>query len=456
MATRFVSAVDGNNADNGTTWALAKQTVAGALAISSAGDVIVVDNAGTFTATAAITWTPPAGAVAIISVTRSGAADFTPAAGAIEQVGAANSIFHIANAAKSSVYVYGMTIKGGTNNSTNCYIGIAASAAQISRTVLHTCTFDLPSVAGVYIQLGSGGAAPSQEIQIINPTFLCTGSHVWGYLNLNNAKVEIINPTFSFTGASKPHGVIFFSSVNTNQAGTIVMRDGDVSGYSVAAGAIASVGNLSNASVLLENLKINAATAIYDETWPGGRGSITVRNCDSGDTTYVFQYLNAYGTLTADTAVYVTSGGAEFDGAGASWKIVTTADCSESFPFVTPVLFAWDSTLTAQTAAIEIIRDNATLLTDHNIWSDFDYAASASFPNYAYAHNRNAEPFTGTPANQPTSTVAWTGTGGFGTATKQKLEHAFTAVAAGLVQARVSVGVASTTIYIDPYIGGVT
>jgi hypothetical protein len=111
--------------------------------------------------------------------------------------------------------------------------------------------------------------------------------------------------------------------------------------------------------------------------------------------------------------------------------------------------------LTAQTASIDLIRDNATALTDRDIWSDLDSAASASFPNYTYQTNRNAQPFTGSTANQPTSTATWTGTGGFSNPTKQKLQNAFTAAATGLLQSRVYVGKASETLYMDPFIGGV-
>lgn len=453
MTTRFVSAVDGSNADNGTTWALAKQTVSGALAISSAGDVIVVDNAGTFTAGAAITWTPPAGGIAIISVLRSGASSFTWAAGAAELVGAANGAFIIAPVAGASIYVYGMTIKSGTNNNTACSIGLANTGTAYTPLEMYNCTFDLPNAAATVITLGNAttNTALTSPIRLINCIFNRTGSNTGNYLNMNNGKVEIINPTVSFTGASKPANLIQYG--NTVQSGTIAVRNGDISGFTGT--AIVSVTNLNSQPIVLENLSLHATPTLTSGSWPGGTGSITVRNCDSDDTTYVFQYINAYGTLTADTSVYVTSGGAVFNGAGASWKIVTTAACNEAFPFVTPALFVWDTTLTAQTSAIEFIRDNATALTDRDIWSDLDFAASASLPNYTNQTNRNANPFTGTAADQPTSTIAWTGTGGFSNPTKQKLQNGFTAAETGLLQARISVGVASTTLYIDPFIGGV-
>ena len=42
MANIYVRSTDGNDADNGSTWALAKATIFGALAIAAAGDTIYV------------------------------------------------------------------------------------------------------------------------------------------------------------------------------------------------------------------------------------------------------------------------------------------------------------------------------------------------------------------------------------------------------------------------------
>jgi hypothetical protein len=448
MATIFVSAVDGANTDNGTTWALAKQTVAGALAIAANGDVIVVDNAGTFTANAAITWTLGGGvALAIISVTRSGTTSFTPSAGATESVGAANAAFTISGASSSAYYVYGMNINGGTNNNAACNI----VPATYQRANFDTCTFDLPTANDRTILIGTTSSVT--YTQFLNCTFKrSNATGLTQYLDLAfSSVVEIINPTFVLTGA--PTTLIGFNALGV--AGYVTMRDGDISAFNTSGGGIVRLTSFGAGSVVIENLKLHATPAITNGSWQIGNASITVRNCDSADTTYIFSYINQFGTLTTDESIYVTSGGAVFDGAGASWKIVTTSACSESTPFILPFIFVWDTTLTAQTASIEIIRDNATALTDRDIWSSLDSAASASFPNYTYQTNRNVNPFTGTPADQPTSTATWTGTGGFANPTKQKLQNTFTAAAAGLLQSRVSIGVASTTFYIDPFIGGV-
>jgi hypothetical protein len=377
-----------------------------------------------------------------------------PSAGATEALGAASFTFLLAATNAASVYVFGMTIKGGTNNSTNCSIGIDFTGNATMVWDIESCTFDIPSVAACNITLGraaSTAAAPSL-LRMINCTYNRTGSSTSQYIIVGNIVAEIINPTFSFTGASKP---AFLTGTSPLVRGSLTIRDGDISGYDISGGALIQAAQMTYCNILLENLKLSATPTIISGTWAAGTGSVTIRNCDSGNTTYVFEFINAYGTLTADNTVYVTSGGAVFNGGGVSWKIVTTSLCDEWHPFILPLLYVWDTILTAQTASIEIIRDNATSLTDRDIWSDLDSAASASFPNYTYQINRNSQPFTGTTANQPTSTATWTGTGGFTNANEQKLQNAFTAAAAGLLQSRIYVGVGSTTLYIDPYIGGV-
>ena len=57
MATIYVRSTDGNNADNGSTWALAKATIAGAAAIDAAGDTVFVSDAHAESTAGAVTLT---------------------------------------------------------------------------------------------------------------------------------------------------------------------------------------------------------------------------------------------------------------------------------------------------------------------------------------------------------------------------------------------------------------
>jgi hypothetical protein len=455
MATIFVSAVDGTNADNGSTWALAKQTVAGALAIAASGDIILVDNAGTFTAGAAITWTPPAGNVAIISVNRSGGNAW--AAGAIENVGGSASAFLVNGAAGSAMFVYGMTLRGGASASASCVITILGTNSVNSYFEAKACTLDLAASTSnlpqIHLGQGSNGSSRALSIKLNDCTFLCSGSRFGNFISINST-VEIVNPTISLTGANKPAGL--FSTNLVNNHDRMLIRDGTIAGYNVSGGAYFDLTNMAGIEVTLVNLITSSTPALTTGSWPaGGTGSITQRNVDSANTDYVFSYQNARGTLTVDTGVYM-DGGASFNSQNVSWKIVTTSAASEFTPFVTPPLAIWDTSTSAQTATWDIVRDSATNLTDRDIWPAIDYAASGTTTQYTAGSGRNANPFTGTGTNWAASSETWTGTGSFTNPNKQTMSIALTAARDGLLQGRVYVGLASATIYLNPQIAGIS
>ncbi len=456
MTTVRVSSVTGDNSD-GSTWAKAFTSVTSALSGRSSGDFIIVDAAHSVTANAAITWTPPAGNIAIICVTPSGASGFssTPATGAAEGVGAASAAFTIASIAAAHIYVYGMTINGGTNANSACTIALLSTNVACTLE-MQSCTLDLKAASTVSILLGVlGGTGIAHSIRCKDCTYIASGSRAGTVLQIGNAQIDIINPTISTTGATKPVILIAANSTNPALGGTLTVRDGDLSGYAVSSGAYLNLGtNFISQQVLLRNLKLSATPTLTTGSWSQGTASITLRNVDSGNTLYTFQYQNPMGTLTADTTKYVTSG-ASFNGAGISWKIVTTSLATQFNPFVTPLLQIWGTSTSAETAAVEIIQDSAaTALTDLDIWFNVESAASASFPNYTTTSDRNAQPFIGTPANQPTSTTAWTGS--FTTPTKQQLQNAVTPAAVGLIAGRLNVGIAATTLWMDAKMAGLT
>src|SRR5690349_19716487 len=54
-STRYVRSTDGSNSDNGTTWALAKATIAGLDAIDTAGDTLWVSQVHAESTSSAVT-----------------------------------------------------------------------------------------------------------------------------------------------------------------------------------------------------------------------------------------------------------------------------------------------------------------------------------------------------------------------------------------------------------------
>lgn len=453
MATIFVSSVDGDNADDGSTWSLAKATVAGALAIASSGDVIKVSHVHAYTASAAITWTMPTGNIAIISVDRSNGDAYL--AGATESIGAATNLFSFTVVEGSSLYSRGITFNSGTVNNTLCRIEMVPTASANALVEFVNCTFDVKS-ANAFTQLNLGastsGGSRSLVFKLISCSFITSGSRAGSMIGLGDCNVEIVDPTFSTTGATKPTSLFAARNIADNM--TLLIRDGDLTGYAVSGGSYFLVTSIAAGHIVGENLKLSATPALVGGTWNPGESDISLRNCDTGHGITSFDYLNAYGTLTDSVSVYADSSAA-FAGVGVSWTITTTSICSENTPFYLP-LAIWGTTLTSQTASVEIVADNATSLTDREFWLELSYPASGSFTNYAVGNDRNTVPFLGTPVDQASSSVSWTGTGGYSNLNKQKAEVAFTAADVGLIKGKVAIAKASVTLNVDPRLRGVT
>jgi hypothetical protein len=468
MTTYCVSSVLGaGGTGTGLSWANAALSIAAGLALATP-TLLQVDASHNFTASAAITWTPPATGCAIVSGTPTGPTSgtaFTPyVAGAIESVGASSNLFTIASVDASSFYVYGVTCNGGSNNSGSCDVAISGTTLAQNSKVFDHCTFTINSVATtaqILLGAGASGSIRANEIGFYNCTFRCATSRLATLILIGQASIKMISPTFVMSGASKP--VVLFAANNITDAGSIYIKDADMTGYAVSGGAYFDVSAFGREQVILENTKISATPTLLTGTWPAGIGSILLRNVDSGNTTYVFHYANALGTLDAEVTDYVTTGGAQFNGAPIAWKVVTTGAASEFNPFVLPPLSIWTTLTTAQTYAIEIAQVNgAAALTDRQIWSDIEYAASASFPNYTWQSNRSAGPFITTGVAHATSTNPWTVPNIGANPVTQKLQSgtattpaAFTAAATGLITSQISIGVATLTLWINPAIDGI-
>jgi hypothetical protein len=448
-----VSAVDGSDSDNGTTWALAKQTVSGALAIAANGDRIYVDKAGNFSSAAAITWDAAAGAsVSIISVTRSGAACAGSAwsAGATETVGANTFTFTVQSTGAQSMYIYGMTFVGNSGSSGSNDIRIGGNAGAITTVQCDSCTFTVPGTnTGAQILLGAASSATMIRpvIKLVSPTFngpIIAGGSI---LALSNAKIFISGATLGYAGATKPTTGITTSTGSGVEAEIV---DSDLSGFNTSSSNFISVASFQGGSILFRNCKLSSTPSLITGTWLGYGASITLINVDTGDTHNVFEYRNALGTITESTSIYANAGG-YFDGAGISWQIVTTSLASESNPFITPWLERWSDSTSSMTTSLNIVHDSATNLTNRNLWEEFEYLSNASFPQGTLVNGRNSQPFDGSAVDWPADTSnTWTGTGGFGNPNKQILASTFTPAERSLLRGRLYVASASKTLYLDP------
>jgi hypothetical protein len=144
----------------------------------------------------------------------------------------------------------------------------------------------------------------------------------------------------------------------------------------------------------------------------------------------------------------VRTGGASDGTTPISRKMTSSANAKFFAPLESDDVFAWNETTgSSVTVTAETMTDNVTL-TDAEAWVEVEYLGTSGFPLGSGASDRAAD-ILATPANQTTSSEAWTTTG-LTTPVKQKLSVTFTPQEKGLIRARVMLAKASTTLYFCP------
>jgi len=139
VAYIYVRSTDGLDADNGSTWALAKATITGALNIASPGDTIFVSQAHAYSTASAITYPAKGNAALPITVmcVNDGAAPPTTLAATASETCTGTSV-DVDFGSGSFIYWYGITFKAarnlifrptGVQHFNNCNLQLTAAAA---------------------------------------------------------------------------------------------------------------------------------------------------------------------------------------------------------------------------------------------------------------------------------------------------------------------------------------
>lgn len=455
MATYYVSSVDGNNADDGLSWANAKQSVAGALAVATTtGDVILVDSAHDFNpAGATISWNPSASVhVSVISVNR---ATGDHLAGAKERTNDFSGHFFImtSGSASMSLYVEGMTLasSGGDGHFR------LATGADAGSLEMVNCRLEQRG-AWTYFEMGSRwDTYKVPRLKFIGCTF------AW-YTYSDPTMLDFTGScTAEFIGCSldvqsgSPGGTSLISLPAAGQQHSILFLDCDLSGYTQSKPLISGAANLKGgAPFQFVNCKLHAnSTLAPSGTFsPAQSGSVTYIDCDSANTTYKYACYTREGALTVSTSIYASSGAA-VDTNSLSWAIVTTSLASEQTPFITPWLAKWINAAASTAFSVELVYDSATNLTDREVWAELEVLENASYPLGTVTRTRNANPFTGTATDLAAGAATWTGTGGFSNENKDKIAATRTVARKGVARARLCIAKASQTLYVDPQLRAV-
>jgi hypothetical protein len=453
MATLYVSSVDGDNSDDGSTWALAKATVAGALTLcTDATNIVYVDSAHAAVPAAAIAWNITTSRhVAIISVDRNGSSTTGHngwLAGASETVSTNAAAFDICTTGAQFMFIYGMSIIGNNGSSTSNIVSIGTSTSN-SRVELQSCVVNSPTTANIgAIRMGgtlSKVEATDCTLTLHVNTGVGHGVDIRGPVTLNNCTIAV--------GASQPSALFRWTG---GAIGQLIANDCNLSAYTVSGGNIVYPDEMNAVSfAVLTNCKIHGTpTRVKVGAWGSDSASVTLMNVSASDTFYEFEYYTKLGKITANTSIYANDG-ATRHGTNLSWKVETTAACWEGQPFTTPWLYFVSPQTSSITASVELDFDNATDLNNRTCWMRTERISDASFPLGTLETTRHANPFDGSGANLTSSALAWTGTGGFANEKKRKIEETFTPSEKSTLRANLNFGVASWTGYVDPYLRGV-
>lgn len=440
MAAIYVRSTDGSNLDNGSTWALAKASIAGAAAIESAGDDIYVSQSHAESFASAITINLQTGTLTA-PVKLVGANDAAEPPTAVSTAPTVTTTGNNNITVDGNIYVYGINFFAGTGAYSTQVI--LSNASDNFRQVYENCTFQVPATGAS----GRVVAASSSE-------------HVW-----KNCSVKFghVNQTLSCRHLHwNGGGIISGSSAITKlmeQPGSsaatrrlILLENLDLSAG--AAGMnIFETGTASQRCVI-RNCKLPASwtgsvvTVSAFTSWkPPDR--YAMYNCDDGDTNYRLWIKEPFGNVKDETTL-VRTGGASDGTTPLSWKMTTGAEAKWPINYLaTDEIVIWNETTgSAITATVEILHDSATNLTDREIWLECNYLGDASFPVGTLVTDRAAD-ILATAADQAASTETWTTTG-MSDPNTQKLSVTFTPEQKGYISVTVHLAKASATVYVCP------
>lgn len=427
MANRYVDSATGSNADNGSTWALAKASEDGAYSIDTAGDfVFFASTHAESTANHAGSWAGTAASpTKLLSVSTAAEPPTTLVPGASITATASNLTIAVANA---FVYAHGLTY-------------ISTSIANIVNPgflVAEQCTFFTNNgSASPAIELASAASATFEGLDCLfrfsaaGQGFACTGQQTLRGGGLHGSTT---GPTVLFKGLA--------ARSRTRLEGFDASAGG--SGMDICSGT----GD--NISFYWENGKLPASWNGDLHTSTPGEGSVyEMVNVDSGDTTYRYWKAETYGSVR-DESVIVRTGGAEMDGVPFSYKMVSTANAEFPMHLLASRRIGHEITAVGSpvTLTMHFMHDSVTALKDDEVFVKVQYQGTSGYPLGNFVSDAKAD-ILATAANQDASGESWTTTG-LTNPNAQQLEVTFTPEEPGMVYITVYVVGASKTIYLCP------
>lgn len=441
MTAIYVRSTDGNNADDGSTWALAKADIQ--TPTLAAGDVVYVsDNHAQSTATPIVITTNGTLAAPVTIVCADDAAE-PPTAGATSATVTTTGTSSIT--LKGSSFIDGLTFNVGSG-AVNAYMIVGDTVGE--KIELKNCNINV-------VLTGSAGGIRIGQNSSVSTT---GGDTVWRDVNVKfgAAGQGIVNlqSRLKWDGGSLAAGgtsptTLFPYATSSGRASFV-----EISGVDLSAGSssmnIFGAGSGSIHSRKIRNCKLPAS-------WSGSlvTGTINIadryemHNCDAGDTNYRLWVEDYAGSIKSETTI-VRTGGASDGTTAYSLKMATSANAEyPALALVSPEIAIWnDTTGASKTVSVEFVHDSVTNLKDDEIWLEVQYLGASGFPLSSFVTDCKVSVLA-TAADQTDSSETWTTTG-LTNPNTQKLSVSFTPQEKGYIQARVYLAKASTTVYVDP------
>lgn len=355
-------------------------------------------------------------------------------------------------------YMFGITLQ------TSSGAGTANISFQQSGAIwqcMENCAMVLTATgSGSTIAIGTTGGNPAL-IRWVNTTVQASGTTSQTLISPRSCKWEWLDTPSAIQGASVTNTLI---GLTGTAIGYFYLRGVDLS----FAGTGKTLFSIASAAphyvVRMERCKYNSAVTIVSNSSSSlGTGTIELVECDSGTaiTSYLY-HLGGIGTCIQDTTNY-KSASVTSDGLNPYSFKLTSGTSTKAFlePVCTPWMQTFIESTGSHTLTADVLWDSTGFTPDtYDVWLEVEYLNDASSLRSTFYYGRaNTGNLTnylsflngGAGSSLPAGGT-WTtsGLGGVGTATLSS--GALTINEKGLIRARVCLGAASHTIWVDPKI----
>jgi len=444
MAVIYCRSTDGSDADNGSTWALAKATLAAAVTAAGAGGTVYVSDNHAESTAGTKNISSPGGAsdpVIILCVDDSGNPQPPTALASTATVtttGANNISF------SGFAYCYGITFTAG-NSTSNGQIIFQSTSPWWWK--FDNCALRLGG-NNTSSRIAIGAVATTTDDQLLEM--------IKTSVQFANASQRIqMNAPLRWLGGSVTAGTAptyLFYPFNTGNSPGIAseVRGVDISAVTIGYLGVGTSANFGE--ILFENCRLPSGITDYISGTAGNQGGhiVRARRCWYGDRNYS-QYLSVFAGGTFDDTDYYRNGGANDGSTNYGIRMVTAGagNVSTAIPLDSDPIVFWNNTVGSSiTVTIHGYIDGFTP-TDLQAWLNVEYLGTSGSSKTTITSDKGNPLGSGT-AQTTDNDSTWTAAGFPIDPRKFKLSVTITPQEKGPIKCWVSLATTTTTMIIDP------